>query len=288
MNLPSNIKHHLSGIVLLSICFLLPTAYSPTPPNCKEILQNTITSVSKIKSLQFHLKCNERVKGKLLSTESKVKMNASPRKVYIYLKGPELLWIEGQNNGNALVNPDGFPYMNLNLDPMGNIMRENQHHTINEVGFSYFAGIIDNSIKLAGDKFDTYFKNGGTIAFDGASCWLITADYPYFKYEDYIVQKGENLVTIANKLKVSDYMLLELNADKVGSYHDVKAGQKIKVPNVYGSKLIMYIDKDLLVPRVIKVYDDKGLFEAYEYHDLQVDPKYADDEFSKDHKGYKF
>ena len=276
----------------LFVCCLFfsfaPRSLTFAPPlSCKEILQNTISTVGKIQTLKFHLKCNERIKGKLFSTESQVKMNASPRKIYIYLKGPELLWLAGKNNGNALVNPAGFPYMNLNLDPMGNLMRENQHHTINEIGFDYFAGVIKNYISFADEKFDDYFKCVGTIAWDSHECYFITASYPYFKYEEYTVLKGESLTTIARKLKVSDFMLLEIN-DKVKGYHDVRAGQKIKVPNVYGNKMILYIDKESFIPRVIKVYDDKGLFESYEYHDLQLNPKIPDEEFTKEYKGYGF
>jgi hypothetical protein len=228
----------------------------------------------------------ERIKGKLISTESTFKLNISPRKIYINLKGPELLWVEGKNNGNALVNPNGFPYVNLNLDPMGSVMRENQHHTLHEMGFDYFAGIIKNSVSFAGEKFDSYFKCVGSIEYDSHDCYFITADYTQFRYEDYVTQQNENLISIAKKFFVSDYMLLEINSLK--NYTDIKAGQKIKVPNVYGSKLILYIDKELFVPRVIKVYDEKGLFESYEYHDLHVNAKIPEEEFTKEYKGYKF
>ena len=281
------IRYKALAALLMGAFFLLITAYTPSP-SCKEIIQNTLAAVEKIQTLKFHLKCNERIKGKLIASESHIKMNATPRKIYISLDGPELLWLEGKNNGNALVNPNGFPYMNLNLDPMGNIMRENQHHTIHEVGFGYFAGIIKNSMQLSGEKFDNYFKCMGSLTWNGYDCYYITAEYPFFKYENYTVQKGETLVSIAKKLNVGDYMLLEINSDKVNSYHNVKAGQVIKVPNVYGNKLILYIDKTLLVPRVIKVYDDKGLYESYEYHDLQVNPTIPEEEFTKEYKGYKF
>ena len=257
-------------------------------PSCKEILQNTIASVENIQTLKFNLKCNERFKGKLLSAQSRVKLNTTPRKVYIYLKGPELLWLQGKNNGNALVNPDGFPFVNVNLDPMGSLMRENQHHTIHEVGFNYFASIIKNSVQVVGEKFDDYFKCSGTIKWDGHDCHFVTAEYPDFKYVDYTVQKGETLETIARKFKLSDYMILELNAGKVHNYRDVKAKQKIKIPNVYGSKMVLYIDKETFLPRVIKVYDEKGLFESYEYHDLELNPKIAEEEFTREYKEYGF
>jgi Protein of unknown function (DUF1571)/LysM domain len=275
-------------VVLSGICCVLLMAFLPIPPSCKEILENTIASVEKIETLKFHLKCNERIKNKLVSTESQIKLNTAPRKIYIYLKGPELLWVAGKNNGNALVNPAGFPYMNINLDPMGSLMRENQHHTINEIGFSYFASIIKHSMQMTGNKFEDYFKCGGSIMWDEHDCYFITAEYPDFTFTEYTVQKGETLITIAHKLNVSDYMLLEINSPKVGSYRDVKTNQKIKIPNVYGKKMILYIDKELFIPRVIKVYDDKGLFESYEYHELQLNPKIAAEEFTREYKGYRF
>ncbi len=275
----------LVGLVTLG--FYSP-AYSQNNLSCKEILHNTITAVEDIKTLKFHLKCLERIKGKLLPTESQVKLNRSPRKIYIYLKGPEVLWLEGKNNGNTLINPHGFPYMNLNLDPMGSLMREKQHHTIHQMGFSYFADIIENYIAMLGTDFEKYFKCTGTINWNGKECYFITAEYPDFKYEDHTVKKGETLTSIAKKYKVSDFMILELNAGKVNNYKDVKENQVIKVPNVYGSKMTLYIDKDIFLPLVIKVYDDKGLFESYEYHDLELNPKIPDEEFSKDYKGYGF
>lgn len=281
---------------LLSVCgfFALSFGYTtsnpaqPASPSCKEILEKTLVAVEKIQTLKFHLKCNERINGKLLPTESRVKLKRSPRKIYIYLKGPELLWEEGKNNGNAMINPDGFPYVNLSLDPMGTLMREKQHHTIHEMGFEFFADIIKSSMTILANDFNSYFKCSGTLAWNSHECYFITAEYPDFKYLDYIAQKGENLVTIARKLKLSDYMLLEINSDQVKNYNDVKAGQKIKVPNVYGSKMILYIDKESHIPRVIKVYDDKGLFESYEYHDLELNPKIAEEEFTKDYKDYGF
>ncbi|MFI5164187.1 MAG: DUF1571 domain-containing protein [Bacteroidia bacterium] len=271
-------------------CFVsLHFANSKLPASsCKEILENTIASVENIRTLKFKLQIAERFNGKLKFSESEVKLLRNPRKIYIRLNGPELLWVEGKNNGNALVNPSGFPYMNLNLDPLGSIMRDNQHHTIYEIGYDYFADIIKNSMQVVGEKFDDYFKCGGILTYDSHECYLLTAEYPAFGYEDYTVQKGESLVTIAQKLKVSDYMLLEINSGKVRNYRDVKQNQKIKVPNVYGSKMIVYIDKALLVPRAVKVYDEKGLFESYEYHNLEVNPKIDDEEFTKEYKDYGF
>lgn len=204
------------------------------------------------------------------------------------LKGPEVLWVEGKNNGNALVNPNGFPYINLNLDPMGSILRENQHHTINEIGFDYYASIVRSSIKFAGPKFDVYFKLNGEITWNKRACYSVTADYPEFKYVDYTVKKGEDLIKIARTLCVSEFMVQEANNDKVSDYYDVSEGQVIKVPILYGKKTELLIDKQYMLPINTKVYDGKGLFESYEYDILLVDPPLKDEEFTKGYKDYHF
>jgi LysM repeat protein len=281
-------KNSLLGLVAIVCVGLLSVGYSSPAINCKETLQNSLSTIEKIQTLKFHLVCHERVKGILSKTESQVKMKTFPRSIYIYLKGQELLWVEGINHGNALINPNGFPYVNLNLSPSGSIMRENQHHTLHEVGFTYFAGIIKNYISLSGDLFDHYFRYEGLTLFENTECVYITAETPDFKYVEYTVLPGETLTSIAQKLNVSDYMLLELNRDHVKNYTAVKAGQNIKTPTAYGKKITLYIDKQTYLPRVIKVYDDKGLYESYEYHHLLLNPTIPDEEFTKDYKGYRF
>jgi outer membrane lipoprotein-sorting protein len=82
-------------------------------------------------------------------------------------------------------------------------------------------------------------------------------------------------------------MVLE-NNPKLGSYNDVKAGDIIKVPNAYAKLTLLLIDKEYLLPVNNKIFDDKGLYETYEYHDLMVNPPIAPEEFTKTYKGYHF
>ncbi|MCK6649188.1 MAG: DUF1571 domain-containing protein, partial [Bacteroidia bacterium] len=71
-------------------------------------------------------------------------------------------------------------------------------------------------------------------------------------------------------------------------YNDVKEGQVIKVPNAYAKMTLLLVDKEHLLPVNNKVFDEKGLFETYEYFDLKVNPPIAPEEFTKDFKGYNF
>jgi outer membrane lipoprotein-sorting protein len=264
------------------------TAREPLPlMNSRELITQMMKALNNIKTLKYDLKISERIEGSLKNYGSSIKLQRFPRKLYIYVKGAEVLWVEGQNNGDALVNPGSFPYINLNLNPFGSLMTADQHHTIHEIGFDYFKGIIDHTIVQVGDKFDKYFLYGGEEKLNGRDAYKVTILDNDFAFVPYTVKKNETLITIARDLSVSEYMIRE-NNKKVKSYHDVKEGQQIVVPNAYAKMTVIYVDKLYLIPLLTRVYDDKGLFESYEYLNLQVNPKIADEEFTKLYKDYHF
>ena len=253
----------------------------------RALIEKIFASVDNVKTLRYSLQCNERIKGRMQHTESRVKLQTSPRKLYLYIKGIEVLWIQGTNNGEALVNPSSFPYINLNLDPYGSLMRKDQHHTIHEMGFHYLADILKDGMRKAGNNLDKYFKILGEETYDGRPCYKLSISYPDFAWGPYTVKKGENLITIARKLRVSEYMVVE-NNPKISGYTDVKEGQVIQVPNAYAKLTLLLIDKEYLLPINNRVFDDKGVYETYEYHNMQVNPPIEPEEFTKTYKDYHF
>lgn len=284
------IKHLIFFAVVITLGLLL-ASFSPQREtvgyNAREIINDVLVSIAKIKTMRYNLQCNERIKGKMQHTESEVKLQISPRKLYLSLKGPEVLWVEGTNDGDALINPGSFPYMNLNLDPFGSLMRKDQHHTIHEMGLQYLADILKDGIRRAGDKFDKYFVILGEEKYDGRNCYKLSIAFPDYSWKPYIVKQGEDLTSLARKLHLSEYMILEKNPE-VTWFNDVKNAQVIQVPDAYAKLTILLIDKELLLPVNNKVYDEQGLFETYEYYNLQINPSISSDEFTKDYKDYNF
>ena len=256
--------------------------------DCKEIVTKSLRSIKEVKGLKYHLKITERGKKGFNYYESAVKFSRSPRLIYLYIKGIEVLWLQGKNDGKALVKPNSFPYFNLNLDPMGNLMRQDQHHTLNEMGYDYFASIIQNTVDKLGDKLDDVFSFAGEERINGRPCYKIMIDNKDFKYIDYTIGEGESITSIARKFHIAEYMILEKNP-KFKDYFDIlKKGQTIKIPNWYARTVVMYIDQLYFLPISMKVSDDNGLFEEYNYHFLQVNPKFEESEFTKTYKDYGF
>lgn len=277
-----------SLIIFISLFFNSLAFSQKDDVTCKEIVTKALKSIEDVKSLKYHLKITERGKKGFNFYESSVKFQKKPRKIYLYIKGIEVLWVEGTNKGKALVKPNSFPYFNLNLDPLGDLMRQDQHHTLNEMGYDYFGTIIGYSVKKIGDKFDQIFKLEGEAKINGRACYKITINNSDFSYTDYKVGPNESITSIARKLHVCEYMIVEKNK-KFKDYFDIlNPGEIIKVPTWYCKKVEMYVDKFYFLPISMKIEDDKGLFEEYNYHYLQVNPKFDEAEFKKDYKDYKF
>lgn len=260
--------------------------------SCREIVSKCLGSIKEVKGLKYQLKITERGKKGYNYYESSVKFNKNPRLIYLYIKGIEVLWLQGKNNGKALVKPNSFPYFNLNLDPMGDLMRQDQHHTLNEMGYDYFASIIQNIVDRLGNKFDETFRLLGTERVNGRNCYKVLIDNHDFRYIDYTIGENENITSIARKFFIAEYMILEKNP-KFKDYFDVlKKGQVIKIPNWYCQTVILYVDQLYHLPISIRVYDDlnspRGLFEEYNYFSLQVNPKFEEGEFTRNYKDYDF
>jgi outer membrane lipoprotein-sorting protein len=277
----------IAALAVLTCSFIPRTDTDPDTMTNDELIRNVFTSIDNLKTLRYSLQCNERIKGRMQHTESKVKLQIAPRKLYLFIKGIEVLWCEGTNNGNALVNPGSFPYINLNLDPFGSLMRKDQHHTIYEMGYQYLEDILKDGLRRVGDKIDKSFVFLGEEKYNGRPCYKLSISFPDFAWNPYTVKKGETLIGIARKLRVSEYMVLE-NNPKLGWYNDIKEGEVIQVPNAYAKLTLLLIDKEYLLPVNNKVFDDKGLFETYEYSDMQVNKPIDPKEFTKNYEGYNF
>jgi hypothetical protein len=275
--------------VIFFIGLLLPLV-SPAQkhPDCHEVVTKMLHSIKEVKGLKYHLKVVERGKKGYNNYESTVKFSRNPRLIYLYIKGIEVLWLQGKNDGKALVKPNSFPYFNLNLDPMGNLMRQDQHHTLHEMGFDYFGGIIQNTVDKIGPRFDEFFTLEGEERVNNRPCYKVVVNNHDFTYVDYKVGEGESITSIARKLHVAEYMILEKNP-RFKDYFDIlKKGEVIKVPNWYAKRVVVCVDQLYFVPVSIRVDDNRGLFEQYDYHFLQVNPRFEENEFTKTYKDYGF
>ncbi|MCB0395919.1 MAG: DUF1571 domain-containing protein [Flavobacteriales bacterium] len=284
-------KRKYAYITGLVVCAMLGGGFSSAPrvsvypTDAPEIMNRMIASVDSLRTLQFQLQNWERIDGELLYGQQKVWMQVAPFRCYLYMiqpqRGSEILFNGTQGKSDMIYNPKGFPYMKMNIDPLGELARKNNHHTIFELGFSYFVGIMQH---LRGQP-DVAFTLEPEIVVEGTPCYVIHSLVKNYGYTDYTVREGEDLVGIARKKHLNEYMILELNKEKIDDYEDVKAGQRIRIPNAYAKWFRIAIDKKTYLPVEQKIFDESGLFEKYLMTNVKINYVIPQATFSESNLG---
>ena len=257
----------------------------------KTTMADMFAKTADVKTMTFVMKKKERIKGEMVNGEVRVKLNVEPYKVFIEQIDPdpgmEILFVKNQNNNKAIVYPNGFPWVNVNLDPMGDRMRRDQHHTILETGFDYVMSILKYEMEEQGESVYSKITVRNNTLFDGRACRDIIYNNPDYKILDYTVKNDETLLRIARKFHLSEFMLLELNP-RIENFHQKIEQKEIKISSAYASRLEISLDNKLGVPIAIRVFDNKGMFEAYEYYELKINPTIKPEEFTSSYEGYSF
>ncbi|MBA3681052.1 MAG: DUF1571 domain-containing protein [Bacteroidetes bacterium] len=269
--------------VLVGFAFRNPGEITPA-----RVLHQMYDSIKNVKTMRTKVAALERIDKKFSSANSEYLVQTSPRKVYFVnrTKKLEVLYNTELYGRKALVKPNVFPYMTLSLDPTGNIMRKNQHYSIHELGYSFIGTSI--ALTLSKDKDGlNHFSYKGKSHKNGYTCFLLEYENKNYNYVDYKVGDKETVGVIASKLCVNEYLLRD-NNDLLNDFGYLRKGKILKVPTLYCKKAVLFIDEKLMLPISISLYDDAGLFESYEYTNIEINKPFKKDDFNRDNKNYGF
>lgn len=278
-------------IKLIFFISLFSFSISFSAQNGLDLLIKMLEKGITIKTLAYNMRMKERIKDKYAIAKNFFKIQVNPCRVYLKQEYPltdmEILYVDGINGNQVLVHPSGFPWTNVNLDPNSLHMRKNLHHPIMDSGFNYVFSIIKYIItkyEANAQKMVTY---DGNITWKGVLCYKLKLTNPNFKYQDYTVKPGETFFSIAQKNKINDYMILDKNPS-IENFDACKPGMKLKLPVDYASKMELWVDQKNMTPVVMRIYDDVGLYEEFEFSNVVINCKFQANEFTKDFSGYHF
>lgn len=247
-----------------------------------------IDSAAVLKGFRAEITKEERINGKLLKQITSAHLRQEPYSLYLFQEHPkegvEILVRSKQDR--PLVNPNAFPWFNINLDPFGPIMRKNQHHTVFDSGFDLLMTTLERELEAMGDN-TSNIKYNGLVEWENRPAYEIEVFYPDYGKRLYKVMMGEDLNAIARKLNVNEFSILELNKD-IDYYDDVNPGDEIMVPSSYAKRMVLLVDTEYMLPMVTRVYDDKGLYEQYSYRKFIHNPVFDSQEFKSDYSKYGF
>jgi outer membrane lipoprotein-sorting protein len=276
---------------LFLFSFLFSTNAFSQNNSLSTIVANMNKAVDNLRTAKFTIYGEEKLKnGTMYISERNVKLNVAPQKVYFYTvrpdKGLEVLWKNAPGE-KMIINPGGFPYITLKINPNSSVARKDAHHSIEDMGFKYVVGLVNYYMQNYGEKLRSWATVKDTVQWQNHSCIHLVIDFKEYKPFTYTVKKNETLSTIAKKFHVNDYMILSMNKEP-DDLEDVDEGDNIVVPNFYGTRIEFYIDMKTWLPIRQLIYDQKGIYEKYEFTNLIYNPVFKADEFSEDYSEYNF
>jgi outer membrane lipoprotein-sorting protein len=279
------------SIWLLLILLAASQAKADTDADAVRILRQMFQATKKVKSLSYTMVKRERIKGQILTQRSKVKLALAPLRTYLYQetpkKGLEVIFAEGQHNDKCIINPNGFPWINIYLPPMHPRVLQNQHHNLFKSGYAYVVGILEHLMRKYDQQLADIIQSKPDVLWQGRPAHMIHLDNPNFGIHKHVVKQGETAWDVARQHMIGEYMVLDRNPD-VGFYTDLSLGKTLVIPNDYARKMEIVILKENMLPALLRVYDEHGLFEEYQYLDLILNPAFSENDFSKSNPNYGF
>jgi outer membrane lipoprotein-sorting protein len=282
---------HLKFSIAIILSLFINSSFINGPEEGAKVLEQVFLRNKSLQKVSVTIHMKERFGNKILDKQGIFKISYNPTKIYLKQQFPdpkfEVLFLDGQNDNKAIVNPNSFPWMVLKLDPLGNIMRKDNHHSIYASGFSFFIEVLEHLYTKYKGDFAGMITYDGLTVYSGIECHKMIVSNPNFGYTPYKVLPGENLEALARKFFISDYMVLEKNPE-IKSFEGLKAGMNILIPTDYAKVFILYINAKTYTPVMAKIYDDKGLFEEYDYIDVNLNPPFTSLDFDHNNPAYGF
>ena len=275
----------------ISSCFFL-FSLLVNGQDAVSITNQMFSTVKSIKSIQYTFESKERLLGgKVLEEKSNFKITTSPLQIYLYQYAPknglQCLYIAGQNSGKVKINPNAFPWVNLNLEPEGKLMLENRHHSLFDAGFTYTISLLEYLVNKYQTQKDPLIKYNGILKLQGVDCYYLTFINPNYKLVTYVTQANETPVSIAKKNHLNFYSIID-NNPSLKPTEVIKTGTKLLIPNDYASKMELLVHKDKFYPVHIKVFDNKGVYEEFYFKQVIINPSFTETDFSEKNPAYKF
>ena len=256
-----------------------------------ELIDKMIKAIDDHNQMEFKMYRSERSKNGFTDGKFYAKLINKPYKLYIKnfkpKPGSEILYIKGQNDDKALINPNSFPYFSISLDPDNNLLLAGGHHSLREAGFTLFSNMFKLYKVNYGEELYNRITYHGMFKWNDRVCYKISIDYPDYSTKKYTPKKGETLYSISRDQLLNIGKLREYNV-KYDDDDILDESDEIIIQNVYAKKAVIFIDNENYFPIYQLIYDEEGLYEKYQYVDLNLDISFKNEEFTRDYSEYNF
>ncbi len=251
---------------------LLSLAASDAPPSPGALLDSMERAGRELRSYTTVLVKQEWI-GDGLGSEERFEVAWEPGRVRLLkldepAKGREIAWAAGEHGGRLRVDPNGFPWIPLTLDPYGSVALRETRHPVPESSIPFLVGLVVRNVRAAAERGEGGSRVLGAETLFGRPVWRLEAWGPAIVRED-TIGPGERLWDVARRAGHPVSPILQANFERGWrTGNDGRPGDLVRVPLYDATRIDLWIDRETHIPLKVLIYDLEGrLFERFEHRE---------------------
>lgn len=263
-------------------------------PEALAAIERFETTWRETKSITYRILKSERLrKGKTVVEELAIKLR-KPGQVYVRMKRPiagrEIIYDRVKSPKKLLVHNGQFPDLTLNLDVRGMLATNDQHHTIEDLGFDQAVRIFRDALKTAARMpSGEWLQYGGERSFAGRKVDYVVMHAGKRPARTEVARDDESLFDFAERVGMDAYAVYNANPQVRSLTSDLNGGESYQVPAYYATRCESWFDKETGMPLKQTMFDAEGkLYENYEHYDIDLNAKLTDLDFDRKNPAYGF
>jgi outer membrane lipoprotein-sorting protein len=287
----------VASLLILGSLFTLPLLAEEEPlfvdPRALAAVDQFERTWHATRALTYRIVKSERLRSDKLVVEELAIKYQKPGRAYVRMvrpvKGREMIYDRTKNRKKLTVHNGQFPDLTLNLDIHGMLATNDQHHTIDNLGFDQALHVFRSALAEAQKHgYGERLEYAGDTSFAGRPVHkvvMLTGKRPARSVE---AREDESLFDFAARVGQDAYVIYVANPQIRSLHSDLEGGESYLVPPYYAQRCESYHDKDTGMPLKQVMYSGKKLYESYEHYDLVLDAKLVDSDFDAKNPSYGF
>jgi outer membrane lipoprotein-sorting protein len=245
------------------------------------------------RSATYRIVKTERLRSDKVVIEELAIKYQKPGRVYVRMVRPvagrEMIYDRPRNRKKLIVHNGQFPDLTLNLDIRGMLATNDQHHTIEQLGFdqalSTFQGALAEARRVGhGER----LEYAGEDVFAGRKVDKVAMLTGHRQAREEAARDDESLFEFAERVGQDPYVIYVANPDIRSLHSELDEGERYVVPAYYAERCESWHDQETGMPLKQVMYSRGKLYESYEHYDIKLDVPLSERDFDPENPSYGF
>lgn len=266
----------MRNITIIIVAFALLGMTNGNYQQATHILEKMHSHLEGIDAHSYRLELLERrMGGEMHRGEMKIFAQEQPIKIQLEMLKPTegaMIEYDANEKGIAVVTPRKWlPAIKFRQDIHSKLLRPG-HYAIDETRLTYIDEIIRKTEGVFRQRgiYTQGLAYQGTNLINGKTSHCIAFEDDAYHIQTYTAKAEEKLLDLAKQKLIPPYKIRELNPF-LKDYNDLPAGKALQLPSSYAKRTVLYVSAKSYLPNRLEVYDEKGLFERFDFYEVKIE-----------------